>query len=63
MNLNKGIPTQLVFTCSKSILETLEKVGDMFSVNKKKHQNDVIDVVLVFLLLTLNIFHTFFWCF
>ena len=27
MNLNKGIPTQLVFTCSKSILETLEKGG------------------------------------
>ena len=26
----------------------------------KKHQNDVNDVVLVFLLLTLNIFHTFF---
>ena len=25
-----------------------------------KHQNDVFDVVLVFLLLTLNIFHTFF---
>ena len=26
----------------------------------KKHQNDVNAVVLVFLLLTLNIFHTFF---
>ena len=26
-----------------------------------KHQNDVIDVVLVFLLLTLNIFHIFFY--
>ena len=32
----------------------------MFQVNKKKHQKDVNDVVLVFLLLTLNIFHTFF---
>ena len=32
----------------------------MFKVNNKKHQDDVIDVILVFLLLTLNIFHTFF---
>ena len=28
-----------------------------------EHQNDVIDVVLVFLLLTLTIFHSFFQCF
>ena len=41
--------TQLTFTCSKSAIETLEK-----------DQHDVIDFVLVFLLLTLNIFHTFF---
>ena len=26
----------------------------------KKHQSDVIDVVLMFLLLTLHLFHTFF---
>ena len=32
----------------------------MFKVNNKKHQNDVIGVVLVSLLLTLNIFHAFF---
>ena len=32
---------------------------NMFKVNKQKHQNDINDVVLVFLLLTLNIFHTF----
>ena len=31
----------------------------MFKVNNKKTQNDVSDVVLVFLLLTLNIFHIF----
>ena len=31
----------------------------LFKVSNKKHQNGVIDVVLVFLLLTLNIFHTF----
>ena len=35
----------------------------MFKVNNKKHQNDVTDVVLVFSLLTLNIFHTFLQCF
>ena len=28
--------------------------------NTKKHQNDVSDIVQVFLLLSLNIFHTFF---
>ena len=28
-----------------------------------KHQNDVNDFVLVSLLLTLNLFHTLFWCF
>ena len=33
---------------------------NMFKVNNKKYQDDVIDVILVFLLLTLNIFHTFF---
>ena len=32
----------------------------MFKVNNKKKQNDVYDVVPVFLLLTLNIFHNFF---
>ena len=32
----------------------------MFKVNNKKYQNDVIDVILVFLLLPLNIFHAFF---
>ena len=31
----------------------------MFKVNKKKHQKGVNDVVLMFSLLTLNIFHTF----
>ena len=35
----------------------------MFKFNNKKHQNDVNDVGLVFLLLTLNIFDTFFECF
>ena len=43
------ITFQLTFSCSKSAIETLEKV--------------VIDVTLWFLLLTLNIFHSFFKCF
>ena len=32
----------------------------MLKVSTKKHQNDVIEMVLLFLLLTLNIFYTFF---
>ena len=44
--------TQLIFTCSNSTIETLEK--------DVKYVNDVNNVVLVFLLLTLNIFHVFF---
>ena len=35
-----------------------KKVWNMFEVNNKNHQNEVVDVVLVFLLLTLNIFYT-----
>ena len=42
----------------------------MFKVNNGKtrtpelrHQNDANEIVLVSLLLTLNRFHTFFWCF
>ena len=31
--------------------------------HQQKHLKNVNDVVLIFLLLTLNIFHTFFWCF
>ena len=51
--------TQLTLTCSKSKIETLEKgvKGRVFIKKRLEH-----DVVLVFLL-TLNTFHTFFWCF
>ena len=48
--------TQLTFTCSRSTTETLEE-GVKYVQNELKHQNNVIDVVLVyfivFLLLTL----------
>ena len=33
---------------------------NMFKLNQEKHQSDAIGVVLVFLLLTINIFYTFF---
>ena len=45
----------LTFTCSESTTETVEKGVNMFKVNNKTN-----DVVLVYLLLTLNIFYTFF---
>ena len=45
--------TQLTFTCSKSTIETLAK----------EVKYDVIDAFLVFLLLTVNIFHFFFLVF
>ena len=54
-NYYENICSQLTFACSKSTIETLEK-----DQNKKKKQNDVNDFLLVSLLLTLNIFHTFF---
>ena len=52
LNLFSSADDQLTFACSKLTVETLEK--------GLKHVSDVNDVVLVFLLLTLNIFHTFF---
>ena len=49
--------SQPKFTCSKLTIETPEKY-----VKSVQIQNDVVlnDVVLVFSLLTLNIFHTFY---
>ena len=49
---------QLTFTCSKSKIETLEKGVKYVQSLQQKYQN-VIDAVLVFLLLTLNLFHIF----
>ena len=37
-----------------------KKFRNMFKVNNKNYKNNVNDVLLVFLLLTLNVFHTFF---
>ena len=48
-----------IFTCSRSIVETLEKLRNMFRVNNKRHQNNVNDVFLASLLITWNLFHPF----
>ena len=46
--------SQLTFTCPKSMIETVEKGVNYVQTS---------EVDLVFLLLTLNILHTFFYCF
>ena len=45
--IRQKVLIQLTFTCSKLTIETLKQVRNMFKVNK----------------LTLNMFHTLFWCF
>ena len=51
--------SQLAFTCSKLAIETVEQgVKDMFKINIKDSRTTP-GVVLVSLMLTLNIFHTF----
>ena len=59
---DKGLISQQTFNGSKSTIETLERGVKYVQSQQLKHQNAVIDVVLVFLLLTLNIFHTFLNC-
>ena len=55
------IPTnQITLTCSKSKIETMEKRFETCSNLTIKTPERRHDVVLVFLLLTLNIFHNFF---
>ena len=51
---------QLTFASLKSPIETLKKGVKYVQSWQENYQNDAIDVVLVFLLLTLNIFQTFF---
>lgn len=53
----KVITTQITFTCWKSTIATLEK-GVKCKVNNNTVEY-VIEVVLLFLLLTWNVFHTF----
>ena len=55
--------TQQTFTCSKSTIEAIEKDVTYVQSLQKRQQNDVINIVMVELSLTLNIFHTFFSAF
>ena len=51
--------TQQAFTCSKSTIETLEKGLTYVQSYQWRYQKDVIEVVLVSSLLTLNYFKSF----
>ena len=65
-NFMKGMEvaiTQQTFTCSKSTIEAIEKDVTYVQSLQKRQQNDVINIVMVDLSLTLNIFHTFFSAF
>ena len=43
-------------------IETVEKGLQYVQRKQQKHQSDINNGVLLFLLFTLNIFHTFFYC-
>ena len=58
ISIGPSLFTQLKFTCSKSAVEILEK-GVKYE-KQQKHQNDVNEVVQLFLLSILIIFHAFF---
>ena len=51
------------FTCPKSTIEKPEQCVNSFQSQQQRHQNDVRDIVLVSLFLTLNRFHRLFLCF
>ena len=63
INFERSFISQLLFTGYKSTMERAEQCVNSVQSLLYKHQNDVNDVVLVSLSLTLNRFHTFFWCF
>ena len=58
---SKNPSKQLLFQSQQQKYQ--KNVWNMSKVNKKKRQKDVINIALVFLLLTLNLFHTFFLSF
>ena len=63
MKVMEVATTQQTFTCSKSTIEAIEKDVTYVQSLQKRQQNDVINIVMVDLSLTLNIFHTFFSAF
>ena len=54
---------QPAFTWSKSTMVISSKCLESVQIEQWRHQNDVNHVFLMSLLLTLNVFHTFFWYF
>ena len=50
----------IVFTCSKSAIETLEKARNMLKLKNRGTRTTYMNVILASLLLTLNKFHRFF---
>ena len=57
----KHLPSKQTHVQSQEKQEYQQKVWSRFEVNNKRHLNDVSDVTLVPLLLTLNTFSTFFY--
>ena len=57
------IQFQQASTCSQLTANTRKRCEICSNLTIKTYQNDVIDIVLVSLLLTLNIFYNFFCCF
>ena len=57
--VNKSQPA---FTCSNSTVETPEQCVQFFQGSQKRHQNNINNIVLVSLLLTLSRFPTFLRC-
>ena len=62
-NLGHLFTARTATTCSRSTMDTLEHCVKSIQSQQYKHQSDVAEVLLVSLLLTLNKFHTLFWCF
>ena len=60
--IDAGTPTN-IYLLKVNNRNTRKKVWNKFKVNYKNTRTTSFDVVLVFLLLTFNIFHTFFLVF
>ena len=53
---------QQTVACFRSTIQKLDRLLNVYKVYNKDNRTRLIDVVLVSLLLTLNIFHTLLWC-
>ena len=56
-NLDSRLHHDIPADNSKSIIESVEKSVKYV----QRYQNDIIDIVLMFLVIPLNVFHTFFY--